>query len=225
MQYKIHTTPIWDAFKTEDCLCPMCHINQELVDGLVDRYLNEAVMVPISRQLVNKYGFCWHHYNMLLKGDNILGVALQSITRTEHLQNIIKPPKNLKSATKQATELLNQSSSCVICQDAEKTMDRYYMTVAQMYYNEPPFMKALDSSRGFCLFHYAKLMQNARHARSKSISFLESLYSVQISTLAKLKSNLESFSQKFDYQKKDIPWGNNKDAPWRTSQIITKKKI
>ena len=57
MQYKIHTTPIWDAFK-EDCLCPMCHINQELVDGLVDRYLNEAVMAPISRQSVNKYGFC-----------------------------------------------------------------------------------------------------------------------------------------------------------------------
>ncbi|HEY8423773.1 MAG TPA: DUF6062 family protein [Clostridia bacterium] len=224
MQYKIHTAPIWDAFKKEDCLCPMCHINEELVKGLVDRYLNEAVMVPASRQLVNQYGFCGHHYNMLIQGGNILGVALQSITRTERLQNIIKPPINVKRAKKQALELIKQSQSCVICNEVEKTMERYYMTVAQMFYNEPSFMKVLNSSRGFCLYHYAKLLENARFANNKARLFLETLYSVEISMLSKLKSNLETFSQKFDYQKKDMPW-NDKDAPKKASQLITKKLI
>ncbi|HEY8444173.1 MAG TPA: DUF6062 family protein [Clostridia bacterium] len=225
MQYKIHTAPIWDAFKKDDCLCPLCLINEELVQGLVDKYLNEAVMVPLSRQLVNQYGFCSHHYNMLLKGDNILGVALQSITRTEYLQNIIKPPKNIKTAKKQALELLSQSQSCVICNEADKTMDRYYMTVAQMFYNEPPFMKALSSCKGFCLYHYAKLLENAHYAREKVKLFLECIYSVEISKLARLRSNLDSFTQKFDYQKKELPWGDSKDSPWRASQLITKRKI
>lgn len=225
MQYKIHTTPIWDAFKKQDCLCPMCHISEELVNELVDKYLSEAVMVPISRQLVNEYGFCSQHYNMLLNGDNILGVALQSITRTQHLQNIIKPPKNIKTAKKQAMELCNQSQSCVICNEVENTMNRYYMTVAQMFSNEPPFIKTFNSSQGFCLYHYSKLLEYAHYAGTKSSLFLESLYLVEISMLAKLKSNLETFSQKFDYQKKDIPWGNSKDAPWRASLLITKRNI
>ena len=224
MQYKIHTTPIWDAFKKE-CLCPMCGLSEDLSIRLVDRFLNEAVMVPTSRQLVNKYGFCSHHYDLLLKGDNILGVALQSITRTEHLQNILNPPVNIKSAKRQAQKLLEESTSCIICVELETTMDRYYMTVAQMYYNEPPFMKTLNDSQGFCLYHYAKLLENAHHARSKSEQFLQSIHSVQITKFAKLKSDLDSFTQKFDYQKKDIPWGTSKDSPIRASKILTRIKI
>ncbi|HEY8390800.1 MAG TPA: DUF6062 family protein [Clostridia bacterium] len=224
MQYKIHTTPIWDAFK-KDGLCPMCTITQELSTMFVDKFLNEAVMVPTSRQLVNKYGFCAHHYNMLINGDNILGVALQSITRTEHLQNILKPPSSIKSAKKQAQELQKESESCVICMDIENNMQRYYMTVAQMYYNEPAFVKMLNDSQGFCLYHYAKLLENAHHAHSKANQFLESIYSVQISKLAKLNSDLNSFTQKFDYQKKDIPWGTSKDSPLRASKILTRSKL
>lgn len=224
MQYKIHTTPIWDAFK-KDCICPMCALSEELSSRLIDRFLNEAVMVPDSRQLVNKYGFCSHHYDLLIKGDNILGVALQSITRTEHLQNTLQPPVNAKSAKKQAEKLLNESQSCVICLELEKNMERYYMTVAQMFYNEPPFMKVLNDSQGFCLFHYAKLLENAHHARSKSEQFLQSVYSVEIKKLANLRSDLDCFTQKFDYQKKDIPWGTSKDSPIRASKILTRIKI
>jgi hypothetical protein len=224
MQYKIHTTPIWDAFK-KDCLCPMCELNEQLSTRLVDRFLNEAVMVPTSRQLVNKYGFCSHHYDLLLMGDNILGVALQSITRTEHLQNILKPPVNAKTAKKQAEMLLKESMSCIICREMEEIMDRYYMTVANMYYNEPPFMKVLNDSQGFCLYHYAKLLENAHYARSKTEQFLECIYSVEITKLSKLKSDLNSFTEKFDYQKKDIPWGTSKDSPLRASKILTHRKI
>lgn len=222
MQYKIHTTPVWDAIKSST-ICPFCSIANDLSLRLIERFLNEAVMVPTSRELVNKYGFCARHFDGLVKGDNILGVSLQSITRTEYLLNILRMPDGIKEAKKLGDEMVAHSQSCVICNETDETMERYYITAAQMFLNEPPFVKELNACNGFCLFHFGKLMQHARHAEGKSQKYIDTLYSIEATALSHLKSDLTSFSQKFDYQKKDVPWGNSKDAPMRASKILTRQ--
>lgn len=223
MNYHISTGLILQNFnpKTE---CPLCEIKQIVEKNIVEQFLNEAVMVDSARDKVNKKGFCAHHYDMMVARQNKLGVALQTLTRLDKtIMKIIEPPKNYKAAVKQATELENALSSCLICDLINDNMVRYYKTVAQMFYNEPKFKDMLLSTKGFCLHDYLNLLKYSNEAKSKTDEYVKCLAELQTKNIERMQKELQWFCDKHDYRNRDLPIGTSADIlPRMRTKLYTK---
>ncbi len=201
MQYHIQTTPIWDAFKS-DCNCPLCKIYAAAEERLVSQYLNEAVMEPDYRVKVNKLGFCSDHLKKLYAGENKLGLALQLNTRTDAVIKSLKPLKDAKSAKKHAEKIRKSNETCVICDTLDEMMERYAYTVAQMYKQEKDFPAVFKACKGFCMPHYALLLENASKAGNLTSEYLFELSNLQINALEKTNGETRRFTEAFDYNSK-----------------------
>ena len=199
MQYHIQTTPIWDSFKS-DCDCPICALYKTTEQRLVKQYLGEAVMEPDYRVRVNKRGFCDRHLLALYNGDNKLGTALQVCTRTEYVEQSIQNITKAKQASGLAEDLAETLNTCVICDTADEIMYRYTYTVAQMYDNEPEFPELFSASKGFCMPHFVDLLRHVKMAGKSADKYLAALIAVQKRSLNRTVSDLEKFTQKFDYR-------------------------
>ncbi|GHU98815.1 hypothetical protein FACS1894211_03180 [Clostridia bacterium] len=202
MQYKIDTIPIWNAFrengKNGGAPCPICALRTKLENSLVSLYLNEAVMEPLYRIEVNKTGFCPAHFGRLLQGGNRCGLALQTVTRTEYLEKNLPRPGNRGAAAKAADHIREGLRGCVICDSLKKSFDTYMETVVKMWIGEPDFPAVFAKSSGFCLPHYAELLEFSRHAGKRAPNFLQAVRDVFFTNLERAKRNAENFTQKFD---------------------------
>lgn len=223
MQYKIHTIPIWDAFKT-DCDCPLCKIESDESAAMIDMLSNEAVMVPIMRKRFNAHGLCRHHLKRLSEGGNLCGTALQLLTRIDKVLPELKASASPSAARKTAQAVRSSSEDCMVCLDLSELMERYYMTVAAMFYNEPPFRAQLSKTKGLCMYHFAKLTEHSAPAKNLISEYTRILTSAQLTRLTKLKNDLENFTEKFDYLKKDQPWGESKDAIPAAAKLLPRQK-
>ena len=199
MQYHIQTAPIWDSFR-QKCDCPICSLYSVSESRLVKQYLGEAVMQPDSRVKVNSRGFCSKHLLALYRGDNKLGVALQTLTRTETVDNDIGDIKTAKQAKQLAKRLAETLDTCVICDTVDEMMVRYCYTVAQMYDNEPEFPELFAKCGGFCMPHFVQLLYYADYAGKSAEKYVRALTGVQKRALAACESNLEGFTAQFDYR-------------------------
>lgn len=199
MQYHIQTTPIWDSFKSE-CECPMCNLYRLGEQRLVKQYLGEAVMQPEYRVRVNERGFCDKHLIKLYAGDNKLGLSLQLLTRMEEIEHQIKDVKKAKQAKNMSDDIAVTLNTCVICDTVDEMMIRYSYTIAQMYDNESEFPALFDASNGFCMPHFVQLLKYVSYAGKSAEKYLSSLINVQKRSMAKLKGDLDMYTQKFDYR-------------------------
>lgn len=199
MQYHIQTTPIWDAFKS-GCECPLCAIYSKTEQRLVSQYLNEAVMEPDYRVKVNKRGFCERHLKKLYEGKNKLGLALQLHTRSQALLKELRSLDNAKEAKKEAAKVRAALSTCVICDTADEMMERYAYTVAEMYLREKEFPALFAASNGFCLKHYALLLEYVAHAGKAAAQYASALTSLQRTRFSNLSDDLQAFTNQYDYR-------------------------
>ena len=211
MQYHIQTAPIWDAFKENDG-CPLCKLYARTESRLVKQYLGEAVMEPDYRVRVNERGFCDKHLVKLYDGNNKLGLALQLHTRTEHIIKCIDVPCNAKQARKLADRMEKTANTCVICNEVDEVMNRYYYTVAQMYLAETAFPEVFAASYGFCMPHFTELLKMVSYAGKKQEAYAAALTRKQIDTLRKNDADLERFTKRFDYHSTDKFSGGTDDA-------------
>lgn len=211
MNYHINTILVWDSFKKQ-CECPLCLIEKAIESQIVSQYLNEAVMEDSYRADVNRHGFCKAHFKSLYKGENKLGLALQTSTRLKHLTGKLKVTDSLKAAAKLSAEIKKELSSCIICNVVEFNMSGYYETIPKMYKNERDFEPLFNSCRGFCLKHYARLLDSAKFAAGKTKEYLARITALEKQNFERLGGELEYFTEKFDYKNADKPWGTSEDA-------------
>ncbi len=211
MGYHIDTALIWEKFKEKN-ECPICEIEKIVEGWIVEQFLTEAVMEDASRERVNKSGFCARHFRMLFNGLNKLGTALQTHTRMQRVfESIIFEEKDKKFDAVIANHR-KQTCTCAICEQIEFNMNRYYETVAQMYKKEKDFPALLAKSRGFCLDHYAHLLEKAKFAGLKKKEYEKELVRVERGNWQRLMDELDWFCDKFDHRNADKPWGNSKDS-------------
>ena len=202
MGYHIDTGLIYEKFNTE-CDCPLCEIKQIVEEQFLYEFLNDAVMEDNTRILVNKTGFCSHHFDLLFSGKNKLSLALQVSTRTDKMLELFNP--SLLSPTKKADQIDGSVKSCVICNLIEESMVKYYKTVAQMYYNEPDFYKTLIKTKGFCVHHFAELLRYSNHAKKYKKEYVNMLCDIQKRSFEGLKNDLNEFCYSHDYRKTKLP--------------------
>lgn len=199
MQYHISTGLITKHFEKQ-CDCPLCEIEKIVENNIAREFLADACMDNDVRLLVNKYGFCDKHYDLLYSMQSKLSLALQIDTRMNTLINVMGKPTNYKQAKKVAKQLESELSTCIICDYIEKEMVKYYKTMAQMFENESEFKSMLENSNGFCLKHYGKLLQYSNYAFFKCKQYLQCLTTLQNERFNQTKQLVKQFSNHHDYR-------------------------
>ncbi|MDO4739456.1 MAG: DUF6062 family protein [Eubacteriales bacterium] len=230
MKEHIDTIPLWEAFR-EDCECPLCRLHSLNEANYREYFMGASVMEPDVRVETNKKGFCARHYGQMFRMSNRLGLALSTHT---YLRDVIAridadaksrdgaPKKTGLFARKQAApaadELSSVGETCILCERLKTTMQRYIETFFVTWKKEAEFKKAFSGCKGFCVQHYAALMQAAPANLSGAdlAAFTKDLIDVEKKALDRIEKELEWFTLKFDYRNADKPWGTSEDAVERT---------
>ena len=207
MGYNISTMYIWRNFNNE-CECPMCKIRQKVECDIADSHLSEAVMEDHERELVNKYGFCEKHYDLLYSGKNKLGLALQISTRLTAIEKLLKSTPDIKKAVKVAESIKENTTDCIICRKIEYHMVRYYETVARLYNDDERFRSAFTTIKGFCMPDFIRLLEVCKKAGKHTEEYLNILFEKQRGSLGILKEDLKEFTLAFDYRSQSLPSKN-----------------
>ncbi len=230
MKEKIYTIPVNEAF-TSKCSCPFCKLYDDLDLSSIDFILGPSYMESDIRMETNKIGFCKNHYDKMMKGKNLLGVGLMTHT---HLNEIIKNIENLKS-TAQKTTLLKKDkyqpissyintveNSCYVCNRIDSIFTMYIDTFFYLYKNDSTMNDKLETIEGFCLPHFSMLLSKGIDKLSQKDFeiFKEKIVNIQLSKLKSLSADLELYTNKFDYQYKDVPYGNSKTSIPRAKSLL-----
>ncbi len=219
MNYHIGNLLIYQEFNDKN-ECPLCQIRKIIEDRLINQYLNEKVMEPTCRKIVNAKGFCLQHQKIMHSRESKLSLALQNSTRMETVISSMKSMKDKKQILAQAELLEKQTQTCAICDDVEDTMTRYAMTVAQMYYAEEKFKGILLGTKGFCMYHYAQLLKHSDCAKSKQVEFANLIYELQKANMEKSIADLLWFCDKNDHKNINAPWRGCENALARSIERL-----
>lgn len=238
MNYHLETIPVWDAYGQSN-QCPLCHLHQKKEADYVNNFLGGSVMKPDTRIEVNEKGFCTNHFQKLYTANNRLGLALMTHTHMkENMHQLLdrdldmlisanraetrpslfafnkkKSPllAAIRSTQKRAQKLQHQ---CILCERLDRTMDQYIYTVTYLYEHESSFRRTFSDSNGFCLPHLSQVLHMAYTHMNPHIrtDFISEIARVQKEQVQNLEDELFWFTQKFDHENKDKPWGNAKNA-------------
>ena len=236
MKVQLHTSPVTEAFLSQD-ECPFCHLEKDAQQRAIRFYAGAGAsyMEPDIRGITNRLGFCSDHMKKLYDYGNILGAALML---QSHMESILldleslenKSDKAEKSGlfqkkvtghTATAQHLQQRVESCAICNQVEDSMARYYEVFFSLL-AEPEFRRYVEESKGFCLRHFARLLQEAeRHLPGKHAQwFYLTVNSVMQENLLRVKKDLDLLIAKHDYRNASLDWGNAKDSVPRAMQKI-----
>lgn len=221
MAEKLYTIPVNDAFDM-DCECPVCEMYKKLENDNLDYTLGPSYMEEDVRAMTDKTGFCADHVKKMYERGNRLGMALMYQTHTVSvLKNLEKmKPESKSGFLKKAdnSKLVNYikelECSCFICNRINDVFDRYIITIMYLWKNDNNFREKFLNSKGFCIRHYADLVEYAsKELSGKELEeFMNAAEKIFIDNLKRVKEDLDWFVNKFDYRYKDEPWKNGKDA-------------
>jgi hypothetical protein len=231
MKYELDTIPVWDAYK-EDTECALCHLKDKTEKYYIKYYLGNSVMTPDVRIEVNETGFCPEHLKLLNNGENSLGLSLMMHTYTMEIRkklskDYLKLSGQEKKIKKEISlfkdSVVSRVNDCLICSNMEKTLRRYAYTIIYLRNKDNDFNDAFNSSKGFCIFHLAMVLDVAAEVFSKKeiSKLVKVLLPVQEKNIKRIEDELYWFIQKYDYRNKDKSWGNSKDALPRIMQKLT----
>lgn len=236
MKVQLHTSPVTEAFLSQD-ECPFCRLEKDAEQRAIRFFAGPSAsyMEPGIRGITNRLGFCGEHLKKLYDYGNVLGSALMLQTHVEDilldLEKLSKQPEKAeksglfqkRSAEKNtaAQHLQQRAESCAVCNQLEKSMDRHYKVFFALL-SEPEFRKYVEESKGFCLRHFARLLQEAdSHLPNKYAQwFYPTVYGVMQENLARVKADLDLLIAKHDYRNAQLDWGNAKDSVPRAMQKL-----
>lgn len=238
MKELIHTSPVVEAFLSAD-ECPFCRLERDSEQRAI-RYFagpGASYMEPTIRGITNRLGFCGSHMKKLYDYGNALGSALMLQTHYEmillqlrdQMEHYELPAKKGLFQRKKPTEevpywqsLQQQVRRCAICDRVADTMQRHYQVFFSLL-KEAEFRQLAESSKGFCLGHFAKLLQEAENHLPQKYAewFYPTVYRAMEENLQRVKDDLDWLIAKYDYRNTDAPWNNAKDALQRAMQKLS----
>lgn len=200
--------------------CPLCRLEQQSVERYLDQQFYESVNSPKWRdQLRLSLGFC--HEHGWLGVDKRLGDALgysiiyrdlvNSILR--HLEN--ESPRNKNEKIKNA---LTPHKRCPVCEQRDH-VTHTYITVLLKELKTSEIVSALQTSEGLCLPHLKQALEQAREESAR-----DQLINIQREKLQSLRSELDEFIRKNDYQAVQEGFGSEGDAWLRAISMLVGRR-
>ena len=238
MKEQLHTIPVNEAFEADD-ECPFCAMERAAEQSAI-RYVAgpcASYMEPDVRAATDKAGFCREHMKKLYDYGNTLGNALMLQTYmaglleefTYEAENFTMPPKKSLFGNKKAPagegaywqRLQQRVNSCFLCDKIEYNMQRYFETFFVLT-KDPEFRKKVEGTKGFCLRHFARLLEmaEAQLPNSQREWFYKTVFSLMEEHLVRVKGDLDWLVAKYDYRNAGKPWGNSQTALQRTMQKL-----
>ena len=234
MKAQIHTSPIGAAFLSQD-ECPFCRLEKEAQQRAIRFFAGTSYMEPGIRGLTNRLGFCPGHMKQLYDYGNVLGNALMLQSHIEYLLPELEAlsknkemPEKKGLFKKKATEgqpvweqLQQRVDSCAICQHVQDSVQREYQVFFSLL-AEAEFREYVEQSKGFCLRHFAQLLQEADSQLPRKYAdwFYPTVYGVMQQNLVRVKADLELLIAKHDSRNADLDWGNSRDSVPRAMQKL-----
>ena len=236
MKEHIDTIPVNEAFDSGD-ECPFCNLLRRAEQSTI-RFVagpSASYMEPDVRGATDKVGFCTEHTKKLYDYGNSLGAALMLQTYMAGLLEEfqmeapkLSPAKHSLFAKKSApspdsypARILQKADSCFICDRMDYHMNRYFLTFFHLV-KDGEFRQKVESCKGFCMKHFAQLLQAADTMLPKGQTdwFYGTIPSIMEQNLLRVKADLDWFIAKFDYRNAGADWKNSKDALSRTMQKL-----
>ncbi len=236
MKQEIHTAPVMEAFQSEG-ECPFCFLHRDAEQRAIRFFAGPSAsyMEPEIREITNELGFCDDHMKKLYDYGNMLGAALMVQTHyadileelQAQLEDLELPKKRLFPRKKEENtpywqRLQHRSAQCAICRQVEDGMDRQYRVFFTLL-KEEEFCRVLENCKGFCVPHFAQMLQRAEKQlpQSKAKWFYPTVYRVMEQNLLRVKEDLDWFVEKHDYRHADADWKNSRDALKRAMQKLS----
>lgn len=245
MKETLYTIPLTDAFNAHD-ECPFCNIERKLEQDALDFILgsSSAYMQSDIREQTNKLGFCRQHYKDMFQYGNSLGNAIMLKSYFEDLNknlqkklsgsspaktSIISKLKKSKSSddsesnTSISNWITNRTKDCFVCKKQEDTFKRYIDNFFYLIESDNEFYDIMKHSNGFCLPHFALIMDRASKKLSgrKQEDFYNDITNIMSENMNRVQEDLNWFVDKFDYRNHNADWKNSRDAVQRAMQKIT----
>ncbi len=232
MKYHLETIPVWEAFHRED-ECPVCAIYHKLEGEYLDTALGGAAMDPDIRLMTNELGFCRDHLEMLYLMRKRLPLALMLLTHLQEIEKDLAAPEKLlidpegaksglfrrapseEESVRRLLDVLGKhNSTCLVCDQIARNMDRYLYTILHLYQKDPQFRETLTAGKGFCLPHFEALLTFAEKTLHGAVrqEFFRDLCKVEKENLYRLEGEVEHFTKMFDFRNVKGDFGSSKDA-------------
>lgn len=225
MRDDITSIPISEIFEEQDG-CPICRMRDLLEQRTVDYITGAAMMEPDVRKETNKLGFCYTHYEQLLKKHNHLGVALMMESHLDSLEKRIFGGL-IKDVGKQGKAAVEALSTCFVCQRVDKNMEQMSDNLCKLWERERDFRDTFAAQPTLCLPHYALLVEAAGRTMGKRYrsEFCDAAGKLARAELQNLRSDVHHFCSMFDYRNsgENADWGTSKDSVERCVHFLTSR--
>ncbi len=233
MKEQLYNIPINDAVNAGS-ECPFCYIERSIEQDTMDFVLGSgsSYMVQSVREQTDKAGFCRAHFKKMYEYGNTLGNAW--IMKT-HMAMILKEAdkafgaykpgagggigsilkkSDAKAANSVTKWVRDRGEHCFICDAFKEHYDRYMKTFFEMYDSDSDFRSRLHSGKGFCLPHFADMLDyaSAHLSEARQQAFADEYIPIMKEQLDKLYGDVSWLVEKFDYRNKDADWGDSKEA-------------
>lgn len=227
MRESLLTIPISEVFEPK-CGCPICRMRNELEKKTVEYIMGAAMMEPDIRIETNRLGFCKTHFDMMLKQRNRLSLALMLQTHLEAVKNDIFAKKALFPArAKKLKSLARINESCFVCEKVNWGMERFMVTLFEMYKNSEEFRRLFSEQEFLCLPHYDMLASLAQDSLDKKSlpRFLDACSELSGKYIQTLYDDVSHYCSMYDYRNTgaDADWGNSKDSIERSISFLTSR--
>lgn len=223
MQENICSIPINDVFLPKDG-CPMCRMRDMLEQRKAEYITGSAMMEPSVRVKTNEQGFCFRHFEMMVR----LGKRLPNALILEsHLKQISEqfipkvPPKKPDKKKMAALEVMIHD--CFICRDIKQNMENMARIVHAMWIAEPEFRQLYSEQQFICLEHFHLLMNSDQKGLGKNFqAFYEATSALTGGYLEKLNDDIHHFCDMFDYRNSGSNnFAGTKDSIERSIEFLT----
>ena len=230
MKEKLYNIPINDAVNAAD-ECPFCNIERSIEQDLMDFVLGSesSYMESDIREKTDKAGFCRRHFKNMYDYGNTLGNAWIMKTHFKRVSEEMKaamkqfsPEKTgsmlkrsrVKGANSVSAWIYSSEDTCFICNSFKDHYDRYMRSFFDMYLKDEDFSKRVKEGKGFCLPHFADLLDyaSANLSKDRQKAFADSFFPVMEKNFERLYEDVSWLVEKFDYKNKDADWKNSRDA-------------
>jgi len=192
--------------------CFLCALEEEIESKYVDTYLSELVMDSSSRQkIIESRGFCNHHfYKMLIAASKPgssdgHGVALVNKSVVNQLIQDLHEQKSQHIGD--VNKLLATENKCPACIHLSEFSKMYTTKVVELLSSDnEEFLKLLKKSKGFCIFHFVRLVQATKDvAPTQSQKVIKTLTEIEEKSLRRLNSELDEYvkRQSYEFSEKD----------------------
>lgn len=238
MKEKLYTIELTDALKSGD-ECPFCYLERKLEQTAIEFVLGSSYMESDTREKTDVQGFCQKHTKMMFDYGNSLGNAWILKSRMEYLRKELKKQmdgfspekttmfskwkkKDGDGGTSVGSWIREEESHCYICGRVKDTYDRVLDTFVHMVKYDAGFMQMVKESKGFCIHHFADLVDVCEQKldSSQKEALFPVLFAQMNQELDRIQEDIDWMIEKYDYLNADKDWKNSKDALQRTMQKI-----